>query len=131
VDARRRLASIVERLKIEKTDGGARYEADGAWRPLTGDEPVSMNMWAFTPRVFDSLDAGFRAFLPGARTNPKSEFLVPTHVGAEVAAGRATVQVLETPERWLGVTYPQDKPAVAAGIRAQIAGGAYPERLWG
>ncbi len=130
VDATGRLTSIVERLKIEKDGASARYEEGGAWHPLTGDEPVSMNMWGFTPRLFESLDAGFRAFLPSALANPKAEFLVPTHVGDEVAAGRARVRVLSTPEQWFGVTYPQDKPAVAAGIRALIARGAYPERLW-
>lgn len=125
------LTSIAERLKIEKVGSAARYEADGAWHPLTGDEPVSMNMWAFTPRLFESLDAGFRRFLPGALTQPKAEFLIPTHIGDEVAAGRARVRVLSTSEHWLGVTYPEDKPAVAAGIRERIALGEYPENLWG
>jgi len=129
-DERGRLTSIVERLKIEKAGDGARYEENGEWRPLTGDEPVSMNMWAFTPRLFESLEAGFRRFLPGALAQPKAEFLIPTHVGGEVAAGRATVRVLETPEQWLGVTYPEDKPAVAAGIRERIARGEYPANLW-
>ena len=129
-DASGRLTSIVERLKIEKAGNGARYEADGAWHSLTGDELVSMNLWGFTPRLFESLDAGFRRFLPGALGQPKAEFLIPTHVGDEVAAGRATVRVLDTPEHWLGVTYPADKPAVAAGIRERIARGEYPSNLW-
>lgn len=130
VDGAGRLTAIAERLKIEKDGAGARYEEGGVWHPLTGDEPVSMNMWGFTPRLFESLDSGFRAFLPGAMSNPKSEFLVPTHIGDEVRAGRARVRVLATPEQWFGVTYPEDKPAVAAGIRALIAQGAYPASLW-
>ncbi len=130
VDATNRLVSIVERLKIEKVGRGARYEENGAWHPLTGDEPVSMNMWAFTPRIFDSLDEGFRKFLRERGGDPKAEFLVPTHVGELVKTGGATVRVLPTAETWFGVTYPADKPAVAAGIRALVEAGRYPANLW-
>jgi len=130
VDASGRLISIVERLKVEKTGDTARYEENGTWYPLSGDEPVSMNMWAFTPRIFESLEEDFRAFLRTEGSNPKAEFLVPTHVGRLVKEGRASVRVLPTSETWFGVTYPADKPAVAAGIRRLIAEGRYPENLW-
>ncbi len=131
VDASGRLVSIAERLKIEKDGAAARYEDHGAWHSLSGDEPVSMNMWAFTPVIFETLDEDFREFLRVKGSDPKAEFLVPTHVGRLVREKRATVRVLPTAETWFGVTYPADKPAVAAGIRRLIALGKYPENLWG
>jgi hypothetical protein len=38
--------------------------------------------------------------------------------------------VLETSEKWFGVTYKEDKPIVAAGIQQLIARGDYPAQLW-
>lgn len=130
VDPSHRLLRIVERLKIEKDGTGARMEVDGQWLPLTGDERVSMNMWGFTPTLFDRLEEEFLRFLPGAMGQPKAEFILPSVVGGLVERNQATVEVLPSRETWLGVTYADDKPAVMAGVRARILAGDYPERLW-
>ncbi len=126
----RRLKKIVERTKIERRGGQIQFEADGAWHPLAEDTPVSMNMWGFTPAIFEDLERDFRAFLDTGITNPKSESFIPNTVGTLVQQGRATVEVLDSPDAWLGMTYPEDKPAVGNGIRKLIAAGRYPERLW-
>jgi len=130
VNAARRLTRIAERLKIERAGTGARMEVDGRWLPLSGNEWVSMNMWGFTPTLFKRLEEGFLHFLSEALATPKSEFLVPSVVGDLVTLGQASVEVLSSPETWLGVTYPQDKPTVVAGVKARILAGDYPERLW-
>lgn len=129
-DASGRLLRIVERLKIEKDGAGARMEVDGRWTPLSGSEWVSMNMWGFTPTLFDRLEEAFLRFLPGAMGQPKAEFILPSVVGELVERNRATVEILPSEETWLGVTYADDKPAVMAGVRARIRAGDYPERLW-
>ena len=124
------LKKIVERLKIERRGEAARFLEDETWHDLSGDEPVSMNMWGFTPGIFRNLTTMFPPFLDAAQDDPKAEFLIPTTVDELIQAGRAEVEVPQSPERWLGVTYPEDKPLVAAGIRELIAAGKYPERLW-
>ena len=129
-DGAGRLAAIVERAKIEKDGPGARFRDGDAWAALTGDERVSMNMFGFTPSLFGHLEQAFREFLAREGAAPGAEFLIPTVVGDLIARHRATVDILPTPESWLGVTYPEDKPAVVAGIRKRIAEGTYPERLW-
>ncbi len=129
-DAEGRLTRIVERLKVERDGDGARYLDGGDWRPLTGDEPVSMNMFGFTPTLFDQLDHAFRDFLAREGESPKAEFLIPTVVGDLITRGEARVSVLPTKESWLGVTFPEDKPAVKAGIQARIDEGLYPTPLW-
>ena len=43
---------------------------------------------------------------------------------------KARVRVLETPDRWFGVTYREDKPAVTAALARLTAEGLYPENLW-
>ena len=47
-----------------------------------------------------------------------------------VSEGKARVKVLETPDKWFGVTYKEDKQAVIDSLRALIARGAYPEKLY-
>jgi UTP-glucose-1-phosphate uridylyltransferase len=132
VDAKGRLTRVVERTHIEKFGAGARIiEADGAHHDLTGDEVVSMNMWGLTPSLFNHLGREFNAFLKANAANPKAEFFLPTVVDGLIHAGNATAKVLSTPELWFGVTYPQDKAIVVEGIRALVAEGIYPEKLWG
>lgn len=129
-DASHRLLRIVERLKIEKDGAGARMDVGGQWTPLSGSEWVSMNMWGFTPTLFDRLEEEFLRFLPGAMGQPKAEFILPSVVGGLIERNLATVEVLPSQETWLGVTYADDKPTVMAGVRARIDAGDYPERLW-
>ncbi len=132
VGADGRLKSVVERTAIEKTGKGARFAtADNVWHTLTGDELVSMNIWGLTPSLFEPLGCEFGVFLKANGGNPKAEFFLPTVVDGLIGAGKASVKVLNTPEHWFGVTYPQDKDVVVAGIRRLVDQGVYPERLWG
>ncbi len=125
------LTRVVERTNIEKTDTGARYHgADGVNVDLTGDEVVSMNMWGLTPSLFGHLQQAFAEFLKNNAGNPKAEFFLPTVVDGLINSGKATAKVMSTPELWFGVTYPQDKGVVVEGIRALVASGVYPEKLW-
>lgn len=84
----------------------------------------------FTPALFPLLEREFLAFLPGAMTRPKDEFLIPTVVGELLRKGDIEVEVLRSREHWLGVTYPEDKPIVVAGVREMIDRGLYPPALW-
>lgn len=126
------LKGVVERTRIERTGGGARFaDEGGGWHPLTGDEVVSMNMWGLTPALFESLGCGFGMFLDARGDDPKAEFFLPTVIDGLIGRGEAKVKVLVTPEIWFGVTYPQDKPVVVEGIRRLVDQGVYPGRLWG
>jgi len=126
------LAHVVERTRIEKNGTGAVFIDDaGQTTALTGDELVSMNMWGFTPAIFDALERYFVEFLKHRGPDPKAEYFIPTVIDAMIRNGEARVKVLRTPAHWFGVTYPQDKPLVTQGIRALIDQGVYPSRLWG
>jgi UTP-glucose-1-phosphate uridylyltransferase len=125
------LQNIVELLKIERDGNGARNtDADGNVTKLSGDEPVSMNMWAFTPRVFDQLRESFAQFLGRSGSDAKAECLIPNTIGQLVRDGQARVKVLRSGDSWFGVTYREDRPRVIEDVRALIAAGAYPEALW-
>jgi UTP-glucose-1-phosphate uridylyltransferase len=125
------LQSVVERTKIEKDGAGARFvDEHGQWQRLTGDEPVSMNMWGFTPSVFENLRHEFEKFLRARAHDPKSEFFIPTPVNDLISAGQARVKVLPTTSSWFGITYREDKPAVINSIQRLVAQGDYPANLW-
>jgi UTP-glucose-1-phosphate uridylyltransferase len=131
-DAAGRLTDIQELTKIAKLPRGAEHRGDdGVTVALTGEEPVSMNMWGFTPAIFPQLEAGFRAFLQARGGEAKSECYIPLSVGELVRAGQASCQVLRSDSAWFGVTYREDKPVVQASILEQVRAGAYPASLWG
>lgn len=135
VDGNGLLSKVTERLKIEKTQGGIRFlEDDGeTWTDVASDTIVSMNMWGFTPGFLQALEDGFPEFLSTkAVANPqKAEYLLPYSVQELLNTGKADVQVLQSPDKWYGVTYAADKPQVVAALNEKIRQGQYPETgLW-
>ena len=132
VDKKGELVNIVERLKIFKTPEGPAYtEDDGkTFVHFPEDNLVSMNFFGFTPSLFPALEARFPAFLTEAiEKNPlKGEFLIPQEVGRMLQAGKASVRVLSSPDRWYGVTYREDKPEVMQALNDLTDAGAYPDK---
>lgn len=128
------LQAIVERTKVEKTPGGARYSEDDGktWADLPGGTLVSMNFWGFDTGFLSAAERDFPAFLEkNLPVNPqKCEFLLPGTVDAMVKGGEADVKVLQSADRWYGVTYQEDKPGVVAAIAGKHRDGLYPSPLW-
>ncbi len=134
VDENGNLSSIVERLKIEKYDGGIHFTEDGeTWTDLDPNTLVSMNMFGFTPGFLGELEARFPRFLANEMPqNPaKKEFLLPVSVSELLESGKASIKVLSSADRWFGVTYAADKPYVVAALKAMTDEGKYPDGLWG
>jgi len=125
------LEDVVELTNIVPDAAHAKNtDADGHVTQLTGDERVSMNMWGFTPRVFEQLQERFEQFLARNSTDARAECYIPSAVNELLSAGQARVKVLHTRDSWFGVTYRDDRPRVAESIVRLIAAGTYPERLW-
>jgi len=126
-----KLATVVERFEIErKADGIIRYVEDGQEKEMADDDMVSMNLWGFSPRLFGFLERGFIDFLSRQGNELKSEYLLPELIDGMIKDGETTVKVLSSRERWMGVTYPEDKPQVMEGIRELVERGVYPSNLW-
>lgn len=124
------LTSVVERTQIGYYNGGIAFKEDEEWTMLDPNVPVSMNMWGFTPDYFKYSEEIFIEFLKGNISNLKAEFLIPFVVNELIQTGRASVTVLDTPSKWFGVTYAQDRPDVVAKIAGLIAKGEYPSKLF-
>ena len=127
------LHGIQERTHIIGSSDGPLYTEDGeTYRLLPGDSLVSMNMWGFTPGLLDTLGKEFPAFLDQTlASNPlRGEFFLPTVIDGMLHRGEVTVQVLPCPDRWYGVTNPEDKPIVQSALRRMGEAGDYPTPLW-
>jgi len=96
---------------------------------LDGSELVSMNLWGFTPDVLAVLEEQFAAFLAAAQRASDAEFLLSTALDDQVTRGRARLRVLPALDRWLGVTFAADVPAVRAAIASLVHAGVYPADL--
>ena len=129
-DAEGHLTDVVERTQIEDKNGTIVFTVDGVDTPLDPHTPVSMNMWGFTPEYFQYSEEAFRTFLAEHGQELKSEFYIPTLVNQLIGEGKATCKVLDTPSKWFGVTYSEDRPQVVMKINQLIAKGEYPAKLF-
>ena len=124
VDGAGRLTGVVEgAVHVAPGGGGLSWCPIGApeseARAMTGDEPVSMNLWGFTPEVVPILRDAFAAFEAGGGIAAGEELFLPTVVGEHLggaAAGGLDVTVLVSDGRCLGVTHPDDVPLLQATL---------------
>lgn len=125
------LTDVVERTSIERIEGKIVFkDENGALVELEENTPVSMNMWGFTPEYFGYSEEAFKHFLQKHGEELKSEFYIPTVVNDLITAGKATCKVLDTPAKWFGVTYAQDRQGVVDKIEKLIEAGVYPNKLF-
>ena len=133
-DANGYLTQVVERTRIEQYEGGIHFTEDNGetWTDLPANTPVSMNMWGFTPGFLREVAQRFPRFLTETvPANPaKAEYFLPGSVSALLQEKKATVRVLESADKWYGVTYAADKPVVVAALREMTQKGMYPDGLW-
>lgn len=123
-DANQHLTSVNECTKIGyQPDGSIKDEDSG--RVLEADDLVSMNFWAFTPKVFAEIERQFIEFYPANKDNLKSEFYIPMVVDKMIKDNVAEVKVLKTDAKWFGVTYKEDTPSVNAALSAYDKEGKY------
>ena len=122
-----KLATIVETEGLEKVDNKV-ISARNV--DFDGSEPVSMNMWGFTPRLFDYLKEKFVLFMEAEGSELKSEYLIPTVINELIEADQEHVSVIKSPASWFGVTYKDDKPHVVNKVQELIDSGEYPNNLF-
>ena len=122
-----KLDTVIETENLQKIEQGISSDRDIV---LDGTEPVSMNMWGFTPVLFDYLKDMFLEFLNENGKELRSEFLIPSVINDLIQSEREQVHVLRSNSSWFGVTYKEDKPYVMGEIQKLINAGAYPLKLF-
>lgn len=113
-------------------DGKIKCDLPNVQEWISPEDKVSMNMWAAYPEFLEFLAEDFKTFLSEVEEGDlKKEYLLPNIVDKLLKEGRANVKVLETQDRWFGVTYQEDKEAVQKAFAELIKEGVYPANLWG
>ena len=132
VDENGLLSQVHETTGIEMgEDGQIKCDSEEVQKWISPEDKVSMNMWAGYPEFLDFLAEDFKDFLANVEEGDlKSEYLLPNIVDKLLKEERANVKVLETQDRWFGVTYKEDKETVQEAFRELIADGVYAEMLW-
>lgn len=132
VDADGYLQRVTETYEIQRKDGVlTACNEEKQLVSVDAGQHVSMNMWGLPPRFLEMLEGGFADFLDHlGKDAMKSEYLLPKIIDKLLAEQKARVKVLETGDRWFGVTYKEDKPVVVASIQKLIEQGVYKEKLF-
>lgn len=98
---------------------------------VNDDTLVSMNMFMFTPKIFELLESGFIEFYNKNVNNLlKCEYLIPEVVCNNIKKDKITFKAFKTTSKWMGVTYKEDKEVVVEGINSLVESGEYPDKLW-
>jgi NDP-sugar pyrophosphorylase family protein len=130
VDSAGFLSAVNERTSIKREQGIIAYQDGNDTIPLPDNTIVSMNFWGFHPSIFDYLKTRFKSFVEETRDNPKSEFFIPMPVDEMIKKQLIQLKVMESRDKWYGVTYQEDKEIVQQAFRNLIDAGIYPEQLW-
>ena len=131
-NAQNHLTTVVEHYEVQRkgNDVVFKNQQPGEYDTIDENLPVSMNMWGFTTDYFEHSEADFKEFLQKNADNIKAEYGIPTMVNRLIQEGTSTIDVLETPCKWFGVTYKEDRPMVVAKIQQLINDGVYPNKLF-
>ena len=125
------LTGIDETKNIIKVGNKAAVQKEDGQEPIDENSHVSMNMWGLTPEFVETLEKGFKEFFEKPDVDVlKGEYLLPIYIDELLQKGEVTVKVLETQDKWFGVTYKEDKDSVVESFKKLIEEGVYKEKLF-
>ena len=126
------LTAVHETSNIVKTPEGAAVDNDGQLTSIDAESYASMNMWGLAPEFIQTLEDGFKEFFAnmGNKDILKAEYLLPIYIDELLQAGKVSVKVLDTNDKWFGVTYKEDKDYVVKSFARLIEDGVYQKNLF-
>ena len=107
--------------------------------PLSGEEsfeidkdtPVSMNLFCFTPKIFEYIRDNIKEFFKNQADLLKCEYLIPTVAFESSKYNNKPIKFIKTDSKYYGMTYREDLEDLKKGILREIENGVYKEDLWG
>ncbi|MBQ9012164.1 MAG: nucleotidyltransferase [Bacilli bacterium] len=127
------LSNLIE-SKIEKINDkiiATSLEDESNTFEVKEEDLVSMNFFGFKPSLFKYLEDEMVEFFNNHKDDlDKCEFLIPTSIYKRIEENKIKVKVLDTNEKWYGITYKDDKEDLVNAINKMIEEGKYPKDLW-
>lgn len=126
------ITKLVE-SSIEKVNGkiiASPLSGDESFE-LTEDTPVSMNMFCFTPKIFEYIKNNIKNFFEGQTDLLKCEYLIPNVAFESAKYNNKPIKLLKTDSKYYGMTYREDLEELKSGINKEIEKGIYKKDLWG
>ena len=116
--------SVGDKVKASPLDGSSEFF-------IENDTPASMNMLAFTPKIFSYLEDDMKNYLEKNKNDlSKCERVIPDTLFELIKKKELNVEVLTTTSKWYGVTYKEDRPMIVTAINKLIDNKEYPKNLW-
>lgn len=125
-----KLVRVTERTKIEYLNRRLVYYEENEIVSIDEETPVSVNLFGFTPRIFEEAEKYFVDFFLEGGDLLKREYYLPVIVQKSIDNGRAVVKVLHTTSKFNGMTYREDLQQLKDNISKLIEEGVYPDNLW-
>lgn len=123
------LQEVVEQTQIVQEGAEIVFLENEKKQGIPSNTLVSMNFWCFHPAIFTALEKAFHQFL-SSNPSVSSEIYIPTEVQNLIDTQNLQVKVLETSDKWYGITYPEDKGQLVGFINNAISSQLYPDQLW-
>jgi len=127
-----RLTAVTETYQIRPFGDGTIRDTHSCEQGVILDPMslVSMNFWGFHASIFTQMSAYFEDFLQHIKEDDiKSECLLPAMIDTLLKTNALSVTVLETSDKWFGMTYPEDRAAVSQALKNLHDAGIYPAAL--
>lgn len=116
-------------INLENGKLNAKTLVDNKDIEVHNNTTVSMNMFGFTPKLFELLENNFKNFLDN-NDLMTAEYLIPEEVNKYLRNNIVNVKVIKTTSKWYGITYKEDLQLIKDEIKKLINDGIYPENLW-
>lgn len=131
-DGGMRVTGVDEILDIQRDDEGRLRgrTPDGEPVSLTGEEPVSMNLWGFGPGMAEVLMRQYEKWTYDLKEDQSEEYRLSSAVDHLIADELLEVDLLPGPdEGWVGMTHAADAQRLREVLEQAVEAGRYPASL--
>lgn len=125
------LKKIIETRGIKLEDGKLLSDLNLSEDILNLESVVSMNTWASYPNLLEYVEKSFVNYLEENKDNLETcEHVLPTMMDELISQDLAKIKIIDTNEKWIGITYKEDSASARKLFDEMLDLGIYPKKLW-
>lgn len=125
------LKKIIETRGIKLENNKIVSDSDLSEDILNLNSVVSMNTWASYPNLLEYVEESFNKYLEVNKNNLETcEYVLPTMMDELISKDLAEIKIIDTNEKWIGITYKEDTETARKLFDEMLKAGEYPKKLW-